>query len=416
MNSSLTKLVNARCRVISLDPWYGVISARMTWVENESIGTMGVSFMRMGKVKCQWAPSFVDSLSIDSIIAVIKHEIEHIIRLHLVRGKHYKNSRLNAYMWNMACDWVINGSKESKRIANLPDGGCFIPTANNKYGWTDSQISTLVASSTAEEFMKWIVDNTESVDLKDAHGNNGFALFPRGSKKPITIELTDNHDAWRESIASDDEMRNTAKDLARAATQLSGSTPGHLVSDIEKLNKAEINFMNLFRNELGNAIGGKRATFSKRNRKNDSFGVKGHSNRNRIPLTILIDVSMSVHQKLLEQFFTEIESASQYFKIKIVTFDVEVTDVRDYHRGDWKKIKITGRGGTSFDNCLKYLEENMLVGRMNIMLTDGYDTIPEPRDYPFLWIVPNRDGYKYLMDQNVWGKVFMMEDKESLDI
>jgi len=201
-SSSLNKLINARCRVISSDPWYGVIASRLVWVENESIGTMGVSFLKMGKVKCQWAPSFVDKLEVDQIIAVIKHEIEHIVRLHLVRGKHYKNDFINAMIWNMACDWVINGPKESKRIVGLPDGGCFIPTLSNKCYWNDTQISTIVNSSTAEEFVKWITDNTVKKDIKDSKGNKiGVGLYSINDKK-ITDELTDNHEAWSDSVAS----------------------------------------------------------------------------------------------------------------------------------------------------------------------------------------------------------------------
>lgn len=380
-----TKLANARCRVIMTDPWYGVIASRITWIKYDNTNTMGVRVMRLGKVECLYSPDFVLSLSNDQLIAVIKHEIEHVIRGHIQRSMRYKNKADLFKIYNVATDWVINGPKESMRIQDLPLNGCFIPTSKNNFGFTD--LSGLDESFTAEQFYDWLLENTE---------NNQCGHF--GS-------IFDDHSIWATGDATAEEIRNTAKQLARTAGRLAGSIPGHLKEDINELQKPEINWVNKLRNCIGRNSGGKRWTYSKRNRKIDKFGIKGCSKRNRVSLNVMIDTSGSVSNKMLCKFFTEIENASSNFKIRLIEFDYEVQSVKDYHRGDWKSIKVSGRGGTSFANCLKYIEDNGIVGKMNVLLTDGEDYIPHPRPYPFLWIIVGSGSCG-----EFWGDVIRLKE------
>lgn len=410
-----TKVTNARCRVLIKDPWYGTIASRMVWISQPEVGTMGVRFLRNGKIQCAYAPKFVDELSIEQIIAVIKHEIEHIIRMHLPRGKTLSHDVHTKEVWNIAADWVINGPKNSKRIPDLPDCGAFIPTKDDPGVWSKCDIKSLEYNFTTEQFYDWIMENTE---YKSGNVDDGFtvsALYPKGSKNPISVDAGfDNHEPWADSEVSSEDMRNIAKDLARAATQASGSTPGHLTESISKLEKPKINFMYLLRNVIGRAAGGKRFTFAKRHRKRDAFGIKGKSHRNRIPLNICVDVSGSVSKKMIQKFFGEIERASNSFKIKLITFDTVVTSVSDYHKGDWKSIELKGRGGTSFEACLNYLENNNLVGKLNIIFTDGYDIIPEKRPYQVLWVVVGSAGKRYLESQELWGECILIEHDEDI--
>jgi predicted metal-dependent peptidase len=67
-----------------------------------------------------------------------------------------------------------------------------------------------------------------------------------------------------------------------------------------------------------------------------------------------------------------------------------------YRRGDWRKIKVKGRGGTCFISALDYIEENKLVGQANIILTDGEASWPDEKPYPVIWAISNnhRDSIK----------------------
>ena len=76
------KLLDARCRLLTREPWYGFFAMRMVWraydfgeVE-ECRRTMGVRFGVGGVVECLFYPPFVERLSLMELYGVIQHEIE----------------------------------------------------------------------------------------------------------------------------------------------------------------------------------------------------------------------------------------------------------------------------------------------------------------------------------------------------
>lgn len=406
-------LINARCRLLIKQPWYGTIVSRFNWIKSDSISTIGVSIMNRGKVRCIYNHEFIESLSIDEAMAVLCHEVEHIIRMHMARRKYIKDENNNK-LWNIACDWVINGHSDNKNIKNLPDNACYIPDRNDKI-WEGCDFNELSMCNITEEYYDWLKKNTAIEEKNglsiiyacgdtDEGINEGIndGTNKLDDAKIIVISTIDDHDIWKESSASEDEMRRTAKNLSDAATRLAGSTPGGLVDSINRLNEPSKNWTFIWKDILGRAAGNKRKTYSRRNRKRDSFGIKGTSRRASIPLVLGVDVSGSMTQKILQKVFSEVESMSKAFKITLIQFDCAVTSVSKYHKGDWKNIKIVGRGGTRFEPFFDYIEENNIVGKMNCVLTDGYANIPEKKDYPVTWIVvgPGSELFK-----NVWGRL-----------
>jgi predicted metal-dependent peptidase len=176
--------------------------------------------------------------------------------------------------------------------------------------------------------------------------------------------------------------------------------PGHLMDAIKALEKPIHNWKNEFRQIIGRKAGGKRLTFSRRSRRHNHFGIPGHSTHASIPLLIWVDTSGSMSQKELQKVFTEIEAMSQRFKIRVGQFDHQVQDEpRAYHRGDWKKIKILGRGGTSFHAPIQWMIDKKGAGDVNIILTDGCAPWPTEPDFFVMWAIVNKEY------NPPWGKV-----------
>ena len=393
-------LMGARCRAIGRAPWYGAIISRFNWIRCDNVGTIGVNVPKRGVVNCYYCDEFVDKIfneddGINKLVAILCHEVEHIIRMHCYRNK-FLESDHSKLMWNIAADWVINGKKSSRNIENLPDHVAYIPE-NDKI-WGD--LSTLPENGTTEEYYYWIVDNTKY--------HNG--ILSTKIDKIIEIVDLDNHDIWGDSTSSKEEMRQTASNLARVANNMhAGKCPGGLIDSINKLNKPQQNWLYKWKNILGRAAGSKRKTYSRLNKRKNSFGIKGTSRRSSIPLVIGVDTSGSMSTKMLERVFTEVESMSSFFKITLVQFDCQVTSVSEYHKNDWKGIKIKGRGGTCFESFFKHIEEHKMIGKMNCIITDGYCEIPETKKYPVTWVVIGRDGKKYLENQGIWGDLVLIE-------
>lgn len=334
---------------------------------------MGVRIMSGGYVDAQFSPAWVDSLSIRECMGVIQHEIEHIIR-----GHSYRLGSRNFDLWNYATDMAINGKKSSPKIANLPQKGTFLPET-----WNNSM--------TSEEIYNRLQRTRIVVKMSDGSEK---IMGDGGADEEIVIEgeILGDHKMWGGATASADEARQYVKELCRQATQHAGRQPGHLIDAIRALEDPYVSWRYELRNIIGRKVGEKRSTWSRINRRNPVFGTKGKSNRARVPILVGVDTSGSMDEKRLGLAFGALESASAKTTTTLCQFDHGYQCHARYHRGDWKKIKIMGRGGTSFIKFFDAIEEKNLVSKLTIIITDGEAPWPEPKPYSVLWIIiPHRD-------------------------
>lgn len=447
------KLMRARCRLIALEPFYGTFAMRFVWRETDRVPTMGVKFIANGFVECLYNPTFVDSHSLKYLYCVVKHEIEHIIRLHPARG-HQKHA---PYAWNVACDMCCNGKRSKPKIdlkGWSPDDGVYLPEdwPNNKtaeeYYDMFPTISACVAcpnkdncksstekgnnsgagggSSDEEKNNDSDNETDENGDPSDNEaGENGdpsdsgtgeggdsdneageggggdpsdsgagegdvvtIASVPEDCPMRKFGSPIDDHGTWEDSACSEDEARQMVKDMVNQASQASqGFTPGHLTDAIDALNVPIVSWRQLTKQWIGRNLGNRRWTFSRRNRRHDRFGVKGCSHHACADLSVIVDTSGSMSTEVdLKQAFTEIEEVSHKMKVGVLQWDAGFKRYDKYRRGDWKKIEIAGRGGTSnFDDALQWLVDNDKLGNACVFITDG---VMRQEDFPQREIVP----------------------------
>ena len=429
MASLRDKLMSARCRLITTEPWYGTMASLMRWIKNDQTPTMGVRMIRGGEIEALFNEEWSDALSVEELMAVVKHEIEHVVRLHITRS----GTDRDHMIWNVAADMVVNGTERNPRVDDLPKGGIYMVEEINEDCTTEEAYDIL-----AKKGIKMQVNcpmcgkgsgqgggsggGQQGQDQQgqgqqgqqgqgqgqqgqqgqgqqgQGHGNQKCPMCGGaggGGAGAIVVKGTwvDDHSIWQESTVSKDEARQVIKDMAsQASSKACGNVPGHLVEVLKGLEKPIVNWKYVFRQLVGRRAGGKRTTYSRRSRRHNHFGVPGKSSHASIPLNVMVDTSGSMSSKDLELVFTEIEAMSQRFKITLIQFDHGVQgDPQKYHRGDWKKIKIHGRGGTSFVDVLNYIEEKKLVADANIVLTDGYANFGPERPYHVLWAIVNKE-------------------------
>jgi predicted metal-dependent peptidase len=423
MTTFRDKLMSARCRLITTEPWYGTMASLMRWMKNTATPTMGVRMVRGGEIEALFNEEWADKLDIEELMAVVKHEIEHVVRLHITRSGSDREHKI----WNVAADMITNGTERNPRIENLPKGGIHLPTDHINEEATTEEAYDILAKKGMKLQISCPMCGGSGKCGQDQGGGGGQDQQQGGGQGAgqgqdqsgqgqdgpdcpmcggqgdgggsgagrITVKGTwiDDHSIWQESTVSKDEARQVVKDMTeQAAIKACGNVPGHLVEVLKGLEKPIVNWRYVFRQLIGRKAGGKRTTFSRRSRRHNHFGVPGKSSHACVPLNIMVDTSGSMSSKDLELVFTEIEAMSQRFKITLIQFDHGVQGKpAKYHRGDWKKIKILGRGGTSFTKVLDYIEENKLVADANIILTDGYAPFGDERPYYVLWAIVNKD-------------------------
>ncbi|MFM7113410.1 MAG: DUF2201 family putative metallopeptidase [Planctomycetota bacterium] len=359
------KLMNARCRLMTMEPWYGHIAMSMTWVAvpvGEALKTMGVRIVNGGEIQCLYHPPFVEKLSLEELYAVVQHEIEHVVRLHCVR-----NDSRHPTAWNIAADMCVNGLKSRPRI-----------------GYRDSTTNRMIIPHMDQ--IVWIPEDWPENETTECYYEmilkkgrpDGFWGDTGTNNRGETVRqgfgrTLDDHDVWRETDVSMDEARQVVRDLVHHATEkCPGTAPGHLSEAINDLNRPRVNWRQLLRHYLGKHLGNRRVTFSRRNRRQDRFGMPGISRRAAATVNVIVDTSGSISSEILKQFFAEIECISHRAKTRVLQWDHAFQGWSVYRRGCWKGMAIHGRGGTDMAAPLRWLLDNRKIADAQVMLTDGF--------------------------------------------
>jgi predicted metal-dependent peptidase len=217
-------------------------------------------------------------------------------------------------------------------------------------------------------------------DKKSKKGNDGNGNCPIHSGK-----LLDSHWIWDTSETNEDEARQIVNSMVQnAISKNQGSIPGHLLDAVQALSKPVVRWRELLRRYLGQHVGNRRPTLARRNRRNDSFGVKGVSHHAAATVNVIVDTSGSIGQEELGKFFAEIDAISSRAKTSVLQWDHEFQGFAQYRRGNWKKFKVNGRGGTDMAAPYKWLEDNGKIADVQIMLTDGHCNWADSKGYPVI--------------------------------
>lgn len=346
MNKPEDIMMAARCYLYNNYPWYGHLAMNFEWQESSmswaKTKTIGSKVTRDGVVIYYYGP-WVSTLTIEKngrsvpdnerICYAVKHVIDHLVRMHPARRFGRDNDR-----WNVACDMVVNG-KETNPNCGKP--------------FTDMVWMTKEFPNDA---------STETIyDLLEDHPE--FTSLLGG----------DDHTQWERCECSNDEIQQIiTSHVNDANSKFPGSTPGHLKSAIGELKKPLVSWRQLLRRLMGRLLGGKRMTYSRINRRHQTFGVKGISRRATTECTVIVDTSGSISENELEQFFAEIESIMHSVRVTVVLWDAALQGVIKYRKGMWRSIKVAGGGGTDMAAPLDYVIKNNLANDAVVMLTDGY--------------------------------------------
>jgi predicted metal-dependent peptidase len=177
--------------------------------------------------------------------------------------------------------------------------------------------------------------------------------------------------------ASDELAESTINEVIEAAKIRGwGNMSGNGTEELKELLKpARIPWKQLLRRAISPLIYDYgpyfENTWSRRNRRSLPLpGMRRLSNR----LIVSIDTSGSIGHSELQQFFTEIEKIVKDFsQLIIIQWDTAIQAVEEkYKRGDWRKIKIKGRGGTDVQCVFDYLMEHKLERYPIVNFSDGY--------------------------------------------
>lgn len=385
------KLEIAIVKIIREQPIYGFILTRMRRIQGQHlVPTMGVRPTVDKYIQLVYNPDFVvEKLSDTQLIAVLEHEVLHILNEHPLRRRSREHEQ-----WNIACDMAIN-----QYIKGLPDDCITLPKG-------------LEALREAEYYYQ-----SEQVAQMAQQMKQQGGFCPNGCSRG-------DHSGW-DPMDGEIEMQSRIRELVSGAVedakrQGRGTLPAHLEEMIRRIMEKPIRWQNLLRRCISEEISPDPEETFRRPHRRRMYEVNGKMEDifpgfKRAPLaqlTCAFDTSGSMGNDDLGECLNELAHlARSYGDIKLIHADADVMKVERYTGKN--EIVMHGRGGTSFTPTLDYMMKQPVKEGCKptlIYFTDGMGDNPADNGYTkrfdTIWVI-TRNGTAERVAQ--FGKIIQME-------
>lgn len=371
MTTASKKMVKARANLVMGHPFFGTLALRLKIVEDPNIETAACD-----GTSIYYNPKFVDKMPLSKVQGLIAHEVMHPAFLH-----HTRRGARNVKKWNQACDYSINTILQNAGF-DLPEGGCINPAYS---GMTAEHIYTLLPDEPDDN--NGSGQNPNGRQGNDPGGDGGVADSPN-SQNGGGSQSQQNHEEaeWKVAVAQ----------AAHVAKQ-TGRLPGDIERMMEELFEPVLPWRNILRRFMTEKCND---DFSWK-RGNRRFIAQGLYLPSRLSddaigeIVVVIDTSGSIGDKELTEFGSEIKGIvdeTRPSKVRVIYCDSRIAHIDEFGPNDDLQFAAHGGGGTDFRPPFVWLEENQIVPRALVYLTDGYGPFPEQEPgFPTLWCINNHN-------------------------
>lgn len=369
------KLLLSRFRILNRHGFYGLLLMHMRFGLDEDCPTAYTDGYRIN-----FSPKFLESLSNDELDFVLMHEIMHVVFKHCFRGL-----KANPYLFNIACDIVVNSNilysnnMDLKSITLAEYGEAMHLAPDKKEGYL----------YTAEEVYKMLIKD----DTKN------------GKSSKLNTESFDDHSHWEE-VDDDfvvDEWERRVINAAEAIERREGST-GNLPLGVERyisaLKKATVDWRTLLNDFISLEVGD--YSFTPPDRRIEGpffmpdFNEMVENEIDPKEILFMVDTSGSVNNDQITQAYSEISGALEQFPSLtgylgffdyVVYKPIEFASIEDV-----LEIIPKGGGGTNFFAIFEYVDKLEVKPKAIVILTDGYAKFPPEsirKGIPVIWVINN---------------------------
>lgn len=348
-------LGKAVTELLRKEPFFAHVLQQLRRRIDQETPTAAVALVR-GDIELRVNPEFFASLNARERVAVLKHEVLHVVLKHLAR-----NDYPDATRWNIACDLVIN---EHVEPWPLPDGALRFAA-----------------------FPDLVVPEDPTADQVYRALDDHPALSKAMSEQGAPLGGHSDHSGWASDGGDDQE---TAADVSAASVRITevirraaqrSSGYGNLPASIRNLVEmalnpptAAVDWKRILR--IFAASAGRTRIVRTRQRESERYGTfPGIRVRRTRRIVVAIDTSGSVEDALLQRFFAEVIAIHRSgTQVVVVGCDAVVHDSYTF---DGKIRTFTGGGGgTAFDPVFEWINGQQARFDACVYLTDGCASPP----------------------------------------
>lgn len=318
-----------------------------------------------------WNPDFFMGCTPEVRATVLKHELWHVARMHMLR----QGTRMQRE-WNQACDYRINNDLENSKNSFQGVEKCYKDHAFDRMG------KGLMAE---EDIYELIIAN--KVPPPPDTGSFGGG--------------EDDQDLIPLSKTQEQQVINAVVQAVQQA-KLAGK-PGSIPGDVEQLLTHFLDpvipweqlLMQFFTEMLDEDY-----TWQRPNRRfQDIYLPSRFTDDGRLEhLIYFLDVSGSISDKDILRFNSEVKYIQEELnpeKLTLVQFDTKIQDVKEFASGDpFDEIKVIGRGGTCLIPVRAFIEKHRPTAAVVFSDMEVAPMEPLTFDIPVLWAVYNNPRAK----------------------
>jgi len=365
--------------------------------------------LRGAKYIIYFNPLLFLGLDREQMKSTIKHEILHVLSLHLIRAKQLKGQYHKSAI-NMAMDIVVN-----RYLDHLPPYATTTDTVNQSYG----------LKLDAYAPFEYYVEQLQTVIPLHESENESSRKHNRTSDSIETeYRASNTHDLWEETDDIDDK---TLRELTEKMVLLSekAALPAyldHILTSL-KASKGELPWNLYLRRLMGTVESNKKKTTTRRDRRQpDRLDLRGQLRDHKAKVFVALDTSGSISDEEFKQAMKEVLDIVKNYnhEITVIECDSEIRNTYPVRSIRDLKGRSNRRGSTKFSPVFEYANHNKV--NLLVYFTDGKgeDRLSViPRGYHVLWIISGRG--EQLSLQNPYGpvkKLSLVEVKEDaiLDI
>ena len=394
-------LIRARTVLLVSQPFFGCLALHLELVEevNHPVRkTMWVDGIHMG-----YNPDFVLGLSEQELQGVCAHEVMHCAFQHMTRRQHR-----HPVIWNCAADYLIN-SCLLKAGFKLPGNAIAHknpdPTARGHLhdpkfdGMSSEEIYELIRQDMEKKLQKLAQQQKGGQGGKDKNKGQGSQGDGDGKgDQDVDVfggcggvydagQPGDKHGQDAVGREWDANVR-MAVNVAKRAN--AGTVPGYLERLVTALEEPKVSWREVTRQFIDQSMS-KDYSWSKPNRRFISRGMTlpGFISDALHHLVMVLDVSGSVDEKMMQTFVSEVAGAlndGTADKLTVLYADTEVRKVDEFTPGDIVACKTVGGGGTCFNDSFRWIKDNASDAACIVYLTDMLTgSFGEDLGIPTLW-------------------------------
>lgn len=410
------KLQDALLELVFTEPFFTTLLRSITKIESKSIPTAGVTIKDNYPV-LYWNENFLDTLSKQEKIGLLKHECYHLIFKHIIKRKHDPH-----LLWNISTDLAINSIIPENQ---LPKGG-FIPGKRleipagipQKELEERIKVSDFIASLPPKKSSEWYMnrflsnqDISDSLEEMMSQSGKGCQCSGKGEEKDSSpkdgsgcshpgfdVHL-DLEGSGNESELLDEVINKIVKDAVDITKKSKGwgSMPAEVVEQLLEIYSDTVDWKSVLKYFCGTKQRANKSSSFRRINRKYPYIHPGKKKSYTSNIAVYIDQSGSVSDAAIALFLGELNNLAKRVTFTVFYFDTLVDPDSKFV---WKKNKKlpkltrTRSGGTNFDAVETFHRKIMRDYDGYLVLTDGECYKPKPCKSKRCWVLlPGKDLY-----------------------